>query len=98
MLFRQIVFYSLFIGFLAGSVLTVVQTWQVVPIIQGAEVYEGAAEPALAPFMTGEGHSHAAAVEGEEEAWAPAEGFERTAFTLLSNVLTAIGFSPRWST
>ena len=93
MLFRQIVFYSLFIGLLAGSVLTVVQTWQVVPIIQGAEAYEGAAEPALLPFMAGEGHSHAAAVGGEEEAWAPAEGLERTAFTLLSNVLTAIGFS-----
>lgn len=93
MLFRQIVFYSLLIGVLAGGVLTVVQTWQVVPIIQGAEIYEGAAEPALAPFKQGEGHSHAAAVEGEAEEWAPAEGFERTAFTLLSNVLTAIGFS-----
>ena len=92
MLFRQIVFYSLFMGLLAGAVLTVVQTWQVVPIIQGAEAYEGAADPPLAPFMAGEGHSHAAAGE-EEEAWAPGEGFERTAFTLLSNVLTAIGFS-----
>jgi cobalt transporter subunit CbtA len=88
MLFRQIVFFSLIIGLLAGSVLTVVQTWQVVPIIQSAEVYESAAEPALAPFLDGEGHSHAAAAGGEEEAWAPAEGFERTAFTLLSNVAT----------
>ena len=93
MLFRQIVFYSLLMGLLAGSVLTVVQTWQVVPIIQGAEVYENAAEPALAPFKTGEGHSHASAVDGEEDGWAPADGFERTAFTLLANVLTAIGFS-----
>ncbi|MGB5255375.1 MAG: CbtA family protein [Sedimenticolaceae bacterium] len=95
MLFRQIVFYSLFIGLLAGSVLTVVQTWQVVPIIQGAEFYEGAAEPALVPFRDGHGHSHshAAADAGGEETWAPADGFERTAFTLLSNVLTAVGFS-----
>lgn len=92
MLFRQIVFYSLLIGLLAGSVLTVVQAWQVVPIIQGAEVYESAAEPALVPFRENDGHSHVAAV-GEQDEWAPANGVERTAFTLLSNVLTAIGFA-----
>jgi len=94
MLFRQIVFYSLLIGLLAGSVLTVVQAWQVVPIIQGAEFYERAAETPLAPFRTVEGHSHASpAVNGAADAWAPADGFERTAFTLLANVLTAIGLS-----
>lgn len=92
MIFRQIVFYSLLIGLLAGAVVTVVQMWQVVPIIQGAEQYEGAAEPAIAPFREAAGHGHAAAA-GEAEEWAPADGVERTAFTMLSNVLTAIGFS-----
>ncbi|MDA0240383.1 MAG: CbtA family protein, partial [Proteobacteria bacterium] len=31
-------------------------------------------------------------VHGDGNAWAPEDGFERTAFSLLSNVLTAIGF------
>ena len=85
MLFRQIVFYALFVGLLSGLVLTVVQTWQVVPIIKSAEMFEGEDSD----------HSHGSheseAEPGEE--WAPEEGFERTAFTFLSNVLTAIGFA-----
>jgi len=92
MLFRQIVFYSLLIGVLAGSVLTVVQTWQVVPIIKGAEVYEQAGEAALGPVHQHSGHSHTANANNGDE-WAPADGIERTAYTLLSNVLTAMGFS-----
>ena len=33
-----------------------------------------------------------AQAHGEEEAWAPADGIERTAFTVLFNLLTGIGF------
>lgn len=93
MLFRQIVFYSLLMGVVAGAVLTAVQTFQVVPIILGAEVYEAVAEPSLAPFKAESGHSHEIAAGTGEEAWAPADGMERTVFTLLSNVLTAMGFA-----
>lgn len=89
MLFRQIVFYALLVGILSGLVLTAVQTWQVVPIITGAEEYEGAAsEESVIPALA-EANHHA----GEEEAWAPADGFERMAYTALSNVLTAMGFA-----
>lgn len=89
MLFRQIVFYALLVGVLSGLALTVVQTWQVVPIITGAEEYEGAAaEEAVIPALA-EANHHAA----EAEEWAPADGFERTAYTALSNVLTAMGFA-----
>ena len=42
MIFRQIVFYALLVGSLSGLVLTVAQTWQVVPIIHSAEVFEEA--------------------------------------------------------
>jgi cobalt transporter subunit CbtA len=92
MLFRQLVFYALLVGILAGIAVTAVQTFQVVPIILAAEQYEGAnaaAQENLIPAMQSAGH-HAAV---EEEEWAPADGFERTAFTALANVLTAMGFS-----
>jgi cobalt transporter subunit CbtA len=89
MLFRQIVFYALLVGILAGLVVTLVQAWQVVPIILSAEAYEGAAaEGVVISALAEEGH-HAA----EAQAWAPADGFERTAFTLLSNSLTAMAFA-----
>jgi len=86
MIFRQIVFYALFVGVLSGTLLTAVQTWQVVPIIKGAEAYESAS----ADVQT-DGHTHSHASEDEE--WAPEEGAERVVFTFLSNTLTAIGFS-----
>ena len=92
MLFRQIVFYALLMGILAGTVVTVVQTAQVVPIILSAETFEGGEEPALAPFKA-EGHTHAGDAADDAEAWAPADGMERTLFTFISNVITAMGFA-----
>ena len=91
MLFRQIVFYALLMGLLAGTVVTVVQTAQVVPIILSAETYEGAEEPALAPFKA-ESHTHGGEPE-DADAWAPADGMERTLFTFVSNTITAMGFA-----
>ena len=56
------------------------------PLILAAEVYEQAEEPAAAaePIATVT-HDQAA---HEHEAWAPEDGFERTAFTLLANIVT----------
>jgi len=91
MLFRRLILLSLFVGLLSGLVLTVLQQWQVTPIILAAEQFEEAApaEPA--------GHDHAAHSHGGhshgDEAWAPADGMERSLYSLLSNVLTAIGFA-----
>jgi len=95
MIFRQIVFYSLLVGVLSGAVLTAAQAWHVVPIIHSAEVFEreSASVPAieqagqLARVHDHSEHKHSA------DAWAPDNGIERTAYTLLSNVLTAIGFA-----
>ncbi|MCW8962162.1 MAG: CbtA family protein [Gammaproteobacteria bacterium] len=92
MLFRQVVFYALLVGVLSGLALTVVQSFQVVPIILAAEEFEGAvveAEATVIPALQSAGH-HAAT---EEEVWAPANGWERTAFTMLSNSLTAMAFA-----
>lgn len=85
MLFRRVVFYALLIGVMSGLVLTIAQTWQVVPIIQGAEEYEGASV-AVAPIGHG-GHEH-----GEDE-WAPADGWERTVYTGISNMMMAAGLA-----
>ncbi len=91
MLFRQIVFYALLVGILSGAVLTIVQTFQVIPIILAAEQYEGAAaeaEETMIPALHAHGH-HAT----EEDGWAPTDGMQRTAFTAIANMLTAIGFA-----
>lgn len=69
-------------GALAGAFLTGIQQFAVVPMILEAETYETAA-PA--------GHDHASATH-DEDAWAPEDGLERTAYTLLANVLAAVGF------
>lgn len=91
-------------GMIAGAFATVAQAVRVVPLILAAEVYENTApdEAAVADKTTKEttthshdnaeakGHTHS---HGEEEEWGPEDGFERTAYTLLSNILLGIGFA-----
>ncbi len=94
MLFRRVVLCALLVGALAGLLLSAIQFWQVIPIIHRAEHFEQArapraTEPAREATQAHEdaGHAHPAG------AWEPAEGAERTGYTLLANVLTAIGFA-----
>lgn len=95
MLFRRLVLGALLIGLVAGVGVSLLQHWLTVPIILAAEVYERKAEmappaaPAGSAAVTREhaGHEHAA------EAWEPADGAERTGFTVLADVLAAIGFA-----
>jgi cobalt transporter subunit CbtA len=77
-LFRNVVLAAALSGLVAGIVMTGIQRVGTVPLILEAETYETA------------GHSHAPA---EAESWAPADGIERTAYTALANVVTAIGFA-----
>lgn len=82
-MFRPIVFSALLAGLIAGVLISGLQALEVVPLILEAESYEVAA-PA---------HNAGAGAAAEEHAaWAPAEGFERGAFTLLTNILAAAGF------
>lgn len=67
-------------GIVAGAAMSVVQHWRVTPLILEAEKYE-----------TAPGHEPAAASDGE--AWAPADGLERTAWTFLFNMLSGVAFS-----
>jgi cobalt transporter subunit CbtA len=88
--FTRLFMCALLVGLGAGLAQSVVQRWQVVPIIEAAEAFESAGEPAAAaehPHAAGEAHEHHA------NAWAPADGFERTFWTVVANVLTATGFA-----
>ena len=89
--FRSIVFTAALAGLLAGLLLTIAQHLGTVPLILKAEVYEQAAEPAAAaPTPMVAGHDHAS---HDDEAWAPQDGFERTAFTFVANIITGTGFA-----
>lgn len=82
MLFRRIIVSALLLGVLTGLLMSIVQYAGVTPIIIAAEQYE-------AP----EGHGHDHGTTEGEQAWAPADGAERSFYTALSNVFAGIGFS-----
>jgi len=89
----RIVMSALLAGALAGVLVFVGHMWKTVPLIVQAEIYETGG-----PAKAIKEHTHAdAAVQGhahgDAEEWAPAAGLERNAFTLLSDVITAIGFA-----
>ena len=89
-LLRSIMFTSVLVGFIVGAAVSAVQFLGTSQLILKAEVYETAADAgAAAP------HDHGTAVahEHEDEAWEPADGFERDAYTLAANILTAIGYA-----
>jgi cobalt transporter subunit CbtA len=81
-------------GLAFGGAMTVMQFFATVPLILEAETFENAA-PAEAAAAD---HDHATAQAAAEPhdhgggEWAPADGFERMAFTTAANLVTAIGF------
>ncbi|MSP49778.1 MAG: cobalt transporter [Alphaproteobacteria bacterium] len=86
-MFRRIVFAAVLGGLVAGGIASAVQAVRAVPLILQAEVYEEAAEAAKP-------HDPAASADHQHEAdaWVPDDGWERTSFTVLFNVLAGIGF------
>lgn len=80
--FRKLTRVSLVAGTLAGLVLTILQHFAVTPLIETAETYEtaGQAESSAA-------HTH------EDQSWRPANGWQRTSLTMLTTLLTGIGFA-----
>lgn len=75
------------------AVVTAAQQAVVVPLILKAETFE-TAEPA-APKS--EGHAHAPGTPADHhhdaDAWAPADGIERVAYTALANLGVSLGFA-----
>ncbi|MDF3212959.1 MULTISPECIES: CbtA family protein [Mesorhizobium] len=102
-LFRNVVFIAAIAGLVAGVVLACMQAYATVPLILKAEVYEQAggghhhdhAAPAAANSNAMSAAAPApaeATAAAEDEGWAPADGFERFAFSVLANIVTGIGF------
>ncbi len=77
--FRRLVCAALCAGLLAGIVAAAAQQIATVPLILKAETYEQAAAPAA--------HDHAPA------GWKPENGIERALYTIVADLLAAIGFA-----
>ncbi|MFA6154393.1 CbtA family protein [Mesorhizobium sp.] len=103
-LFRNVVFIAAIAGLVAGVVLASMQAFATDPLIYQAEVFEKAGghqhDHAAAPAAsTTDAMSTAApapaeaAAPMEDEGWAPADGFERFAFSVVANIVTGIGFA-----
>ena len=89
--FRRLLFVAAFAGLTTGIFITAVHQMTTVPIILEAETFEQGSE-APAPAVHAHGDT-TAAHDHDAAAWGPQDGFERTAYTLLADVLTGIGFS-----
>lgn len=94
---RAIIFTSVLVGLIVGPAISAVQLAGTTPLILKAEIFETAggqaapahshhAEPA-APHGHDHGRGH------DAEGWSPADGFERNAYTMAANTLTAIGYA-----
>ena len=100
-MFRRILITALLAGFLGGLGISVVQEFTTTPIILHAEQYESKGAPGGHKHSRIDSTSHpllhlAQAKEShaaEHEAWAPADGLERTLYSTLANILTGIGFA-----
>ena len=90
--FRKIFFVAVLAGLISGVFIAVVHAVGTVPIILKAETYEEAADRAADATAAASAPS-VVAHEHEQHAWQPADGIERTAFTVLADILTGIGFA-----
>jgi cobalt transporter subunit CbtA len=92
-MFKTIVFSAFGAALLVGVSVSIVQSVTTEPLILHAEKFEDAgpapAHDHAAPAMA----SESAAAHEQEEAWAPAEGFERIFFTVMANLVTAFSVS-----
>lgn len=87
-MFRNLFAAALLAALCAGLVFSVIQHFRLTPLIIAAESFEVGPAPhahvgeeAVAP------HTH------EVEEWAPQEGAERTAYTVLANLLATAGYA-----
>jgi cobalt transporter subunit CbtA len=92
MAFRNILLSAIVVGVLTGLAYGLFQQSQISPIIYAAEVYEVAEEPATSQDHHGAesvAHHH----DAEAEAWGPADGFERIAYTYSADIAVGIAFA-----
>ncbi len=100
--FRRIVFVAVIAGLITGILVTVAHHFGTVSIISKAEVYEKAADQAEQKPAATEPSAAAGGMarsmprmnhNAEAPAWEPANGFERSAYTALADIVTAIAFA-----
>lgn len=95
-LFQRLFFAVLLAGLISGVAMTALQQWRVVPLIVAAEAYEGEEAPA-AHDEGAAAHVDTAAAqpahEHSDDEWAPADGLERTFFTVATGIFAALGFA-----
>lgn len=106
-MFKTIIISAFGAGLVVAATLSAVQSVTTEPLLFHAETFENA-EPAAAAAVphehaTSEPHAHdaapaaaateAAAHEHDEDEWGPADGFERSAYTFLANLLMGVGVS-----
>ena len=80
----RVLIVGLLAGVLAGVIVSLFQMQRVAPLILEAETYEFAGDTASGDT--------AVVPSADDEAWGPAEGLERTAFTWLANILVGVGY------
>lgn len=88
---QKILLTALVAGVIAGLFVFAIGTFKLTPLILEAEVYEeaDAAKQETAETTTHAAHEH----EHNEEAWEPANGFERNAYRLLADIGVGVGFA-----
>ncbi len=82
-------------GLIAGALLTLVQQFNVVPLILEAETYE-VQKTQHSHSSDSDNDSHNQDLkpdQNQESEWTPKDGSERILFTLMTNILLGIGFS-----
>ena len=102
-MFRSIVFTAVIVGVITGCAVSLLHQFLTVPMILAAEVYEqggadGVGTSSAHDHGAAEGASSAAPAATEQhhhdpEAWAPADGWQRTLSTSLADILTTIGYA-----
>jgi cobalt transporter subunit CbtA len=90
--FRRLVYAALCAGLLSGILAAAAHQFGTVPLILAAETYEAAAQHAAAQAQI-HGNTAAAVHDSTGADWAPENGIERAAYTLVADLLTAIGFA-----
>lgn len=98
MIFPRLIWSSLAVALLVGTVQTGVQRWQAAPIILAAEVYEDQKAEAPAPAQAVAAHAHADGAAHQHDPanakeWEPANGAERIGWTWVANLLHAFSMA-----
>ncbi len=94
-MFGRIILTALAAGVLSGIFIWGAHSIKTTPLILAAEVYENQGKAAGDGLhqVSPSAPAGTTAPAAEEEEWGPADGFERNAYTLLSDVLASIGFA-----